>query len=107
MDSKRMSNRRINSIQTRERLQRHSSATSRASRRPVSAQDAYHYALRVGSLHYLLQPRQKRVQHVPAPKAVQRVSTTNATSMIYDITSGIQNSKSTKFPHGFMGELEK
>lgn len=107
MESTRISNRRINSIQTRDRLSRHGSAGSRASKRPVSAQDAYHYALRVGYLHYLLQPRQKRVQHVPAPKPVQRVSTTNATNMIFEITSGIRDSKSTKFPHGFMSELEK
>lgn len=106
MESTRISNRRINSLQTRERLQRHSSATSRASRRPISAQDAYHYALRVGYLHYLLQPRQKRVQHVPAPKPVQRVSTTTAANVIGEIAS-IRDSKSTKFPHGFMAELEK
>lgn len=107
MDATRSSNRRINSLQTRERLQRQSSAsTSRASKRPVSAQDAYLYALRVGYLHYLLQPRQKRVQHVPAPKPVQRVSTTTAVNVISEIAS-IRDSKSTRFPHGFMGELEK
>lgn len=106
MDAVRSSNRRINSLQTRQRLQRHTSATSRASRRPVSAQDAYLYALRVGYLHYLLQPRQKRVQHVPAPKPVQRVSTTTAVNVIQEIAS-IRDSKSTRFPHGFMGELEK
>ncbi|KZM20247.1 uncharacterized protein EKO05_0003666 [Ascochyta rabiei] len=107
MDSARSSNRRINSLQTRERLQRHSSATSRASRRPVSAQDGYLYALRIGYLHYLLLPRQKRVQHVPAaPKQIQRVSTTTAVNILQEISS-IRDSKSTRFPHGFMGELEK
>ncbi|KAH6643096.1 hypothetical protein C7974DRAFT_328993, partial [Boeremia exigua] len=106
MDATRISNRRINSVQTRERLQRHGSASARASRRPVSAQDAYLYALRVAYLQYLLQPRQKRVQHVPAPKPVQRVSTTTAANVISEIAS-IRDSKSSKFPHGFMAELEK
>ncbi|KAJ4320218.1 hypothetical protein N0V94_003482 [Neodidymelliopsis sp. IMI 364377] len=109
MDSARSSNRRINSIQTRERLQRHSSATSasRISKRPVSAQDAYLSALRVGYLHYLLQPRQKRVQHVPAaPKQIQRTPTTSAVDLLKDISS-IRDSKSTRFPHGFMAELDK
>ncbi|KAJ4375721.1 hypothetical protein N0V86_007254 [Didymella sp. IMI 355093] len=107
MDATRYSNRRINSVQTRERLQRHSSAaSSRASRRPVSAQDAYLYALRVGYLHYLLQPRQKRIQHVAAPKPVQRISTNTAATIMSEVSS-IRESKSTKFPHGFMGELEK
>lgn len=107
MDSTRYSNRRINSVQTRERLQRNSSAaSSRASRRPVSAQDAYLYALRVGYLHYLLQPRQKRIQHVAAPKPVQRISTNTAATIMTEVAS-IRESKSTKFPHGFMGELEK
>jgi hypothetical protein len=105
MDSPRGSNRRINSLQTRERLRRHSSATSRT-KRPVAAQDAYLYALRVAYLAYLLQPRQKRLQHVPAaPKPVQR-STTSVTDLVKDI-SLIRDSKSTRFPHAFMGELDK
>jgi hypothetical protein len=103
--SGRGSNRRINSIQARDRLQRHSSANAR-NKRNVPAQDAYLYALRVAYLAYLLQPRQKRVQHVPAaPKPVQR-STTSVTDLVKDI-SLIRDSKSTRFPHGFMGELDK
>jgi hypothetical protein len=105
MDTSRGSNRRINSLQTRDRLQRHSSSTAR-SKRPVPAQDAYLYALRVAYLAYLLQPRQKRVQHVPAaPKPVQR-ATTSVTDLVKDI-SLIRDSKSTRFPHNFMGELDK
>ncbi|KAF1914377.1 hypothetical protein BDU57DRAFT_519348 [Ampelomyces quisqualis] len=105
MDTSRGSNRRINSLQTRDRLQRHSSANAR-NKRIVAAQDAYLYALRVAYLAYLLQPRQKRVQHVPAaPKAVQR-SSTSVTDLVKDI-SLIRDSKSTRFPHGFMGELDK
>ncbi|KAF2470934.1 uncharacterized protein BDR25DRAFT_286235 [Lindgomyces ingoldianus] len=96
--------RRFNSIQQQERLQRQGSASSR--KRPVSAQDAYLYALRVAYLSYLLQPRQKRVQHVPAPpRPVQRASTSVA-DLVKDI-SLIRDSKSTRFPHGFMNELDK
>jgi hypothetical protein len=105
MDTSRGSNRRINSIQTRDRLQRHSSANAR-NKRLVSSQDAYLYALRVAYLAYLLQPRQKRVQHVPAaPKPIQR-SSTSVTDLVKDF-SLIRDSKSTRFPHNFMGELDK
>jgi hypothetical protein len=105
MDTSRGSNRRINSIQTQDRLKRHSSANAR-NKRLVSAQDGYLYALRVAYLAYLLQPRQKRVQHVPAaPKPVQR-SSTSVTDLVKDF-SLIRDSKSTRFPHGFMGELDK
>ncbi|CAO2658102.1 Nn.00g073620.m01.CDS01 [Neocucurbitaria sp. VM-36] len=98
-------NRRINSVQARERLQRKGSATAR-NKRPVSAQDAYLHALRVAYLAYLLQPRQKRVQHVPAaPKPVQR-SSTSVNDLMKDF-SLIRDSKSTRFPHAFMGELDK
>jgi hypothetical protein len=105
MDGTRGSNRRINSVQTRERLQRNGSATARG-KRPVSAQDAYLYALRAAYLAYLLQPRQKRVQHVPAAlKPVQR-SSTSINDLMKDF-SLIRDSKSTRFPHNFMGELDK
>lgn len=105
MDSARNSRRRINSIQTQERLQRRASAAH--SKRPVAvtAQDAYLYALRVAYLHYLLLPRQKRVQHVAAPKPVQR-ATTGVTDLVKDFGL-VQNSKSMRFPHGFMAALEK
>jgi hypothetical protein len=68
--------------------------------------DAYTYALRVAYLAYLLQPRARRTQHVPAPpKPAQR-----AASSIHDLMkdfSLLRDSKSTRFPHGFMAELEK
>lgn len=105
MDSTRGSNRRLNSLQTRDRLQRKGSASQRSKQRSVSAQDAYLYALRVAYLAYLLQPRQKRVQHVPAPRPVQR-SSTSVADLVKDI-SLIRDSKSTRFPHGFMSELDK
>ncbi|KAL6711112.1 hypothetical protein ACN47E_006987 [Coniothyrium glycines] len=105
MDGSRGSNRRINSLQTRERLQRKGSGGQR-NKRPVSSHDAYLYALRVAYLAYLLQPRQKRVQHVPAaPKPVQR-SSTSVNDLLKDF-SLIRDSKSTRFPHNFMAELDK
>ncbi|KAF2792036.1 hypothetical protein K505DRAFT_308359 [Melanomma pulvis-pyrius CBS 109.77] len=98
------SNRRINSVQARERLHRHGSGSR--GKRPVTAQDSYLYALRVAYLAYLLQPRQKRVQHVPAaPRQVQR-SSTSVADLVKDF-SLIRDSKSTRFPHGFMAELDK
>ncbi|KAF2751201.1 hypothetical protein M011DRAFT_463941 [Sporormia fimetaria CBS 119925] len=91
---------RLSSIQ-QGRVQRQSSKSKRA----VSPQDAYLHALRVAYLAYLLQPRQKRVQHVAAPRHVQR-SSTSVTDLVKDF-SLIRDSKSTRFPHGFMGELDK
>lgn len=107
MDSSRGSNRRLNSLQSRQRLQRNASASgSTRAKQHVSAQDAYLSALRVAYLAYLLQPRQKRVQHVPAaPRQVQR-SSTSVTDLVKDF-SLIRDSKSTRFPHGFMAELDK
>ncbi|KAF1835695.1 hypothetical protein BDW02DRAFT_567732 [Decorospora gaudefroyi] len=114
MDGARGSNRRINSLQTRERLQRNASATSTTSatsatargKRPVSSQDAYLYALRAAHLAYLLQPRQKRVQHVPAAAKPMHRSSTSINDLMKDF-SLIRDSKSTRFPHHFMGELDK
>lgn len=72
----------------------------------VSQNDAYIFALRVAYLSYLLQPRTRRTQHVPGPpKPVQRSS-----SSIHDLMkdfSLIRDSKSKKFPHKLMDELEK
>ncbi|KAF2276935.1 uncharacterized protein EI97DRAFT_489478 [Westerdykella ornata] len=101
MSSRSINHRRLNSVQQQDRLQRQGSK----SKRTVSAQDAYLYALRVAYLAYLLQPRQKRVQHVAAPKPVQR-SSTSVADLVKDF-SLIRDSKSTRFPHGFMNELDK
>lgn len=105
MEQSRGSNRRLNSLQTQERLQRRGSGSARG-KRPVSAQDAYLYALRAAYLAYLLQPRQKRVQHVPAPARQVQRSSTSVNDLMKDF-SLIRDSKSTRFPHGFMGELDK
>ena len=73
---------------------------------PISDNEAYTYALRVAFLVYLLQPRQKRVQHVAnTSKPIQR-SSTSINDMVKDF-SLIRDSKSTKFPHAFMGALDK
>ncbi|KAF2868748.1 hypothetical protein BDV95DRAFT_500063 [Massariosphaeria phaeospora] len=106
MDQARGSNRRLNNVHAQERLQRHGSASSRKAKHPVVAQDAYLYALRVAYLSYLLQPRQKRVQHVPAPARPIQRSSTSVTDLVKDF-SLIRDSKSTRFPHGFMAELDK
>lgn len=73
---------------------------------PISDNEAYTYALRVAFLSYLLQPRQKRVQHVAnTSKPIQR-SSTSIQDMVKDF-SLIRDSKSTRFPHAFMGALDK
>lgn len=79
---------------------------SRTRKRIVSQNDAYTFALRAAYLSYLLQPRSRRTQHVAAPpKPVQRSS-----SSIHDLMTDfslIRDSKSRRFPHKFMDELEK
>ncbi|KAF2017936.1 hypothetical protein BU24DRAFT_162303 [Aaosphaeria arxii CBS 175.79] len=97
------SNRRLDSLQRQERPRRNT--VGKHPKRHITAQDSYLYALRVAYLAYLLQPRQKRVQHVAAPKPVQR-SSTSVTDLVGDFKL-IRDSKSTRFPHGFMSELDK
>lgn len=76
------------------------------SKRVVNPDDAYTFALRVAYLAYLLQPRQKRVQHVAnTSKPIQRAST-SINDMVKDF-SLIRDNKSTRFPHGFMAALDK
>ncbi|KAF2808262.1 uncharacterized protein BDZ99DRAFT_50340 [Mytilinidion resinicola] len=93
---------RLNSLQQSDRLQRQGSYTRK---RQITSQDSYLYALRVAFLTYLLQPRQKRLQHVAAaPRPINR-STTSMADLMKDF-SVIRDSKSTRFPHGFMAELD-
>ncbi|KAI9719270.1 MAG: hypothetical protein M1812_003600 [Candelaria pacifica] len=97
-------NRRINSVQSNGRLTREASGSRR---KPVTHNDAYTYALRVAYLHYLLQPRQRRTQHVPAPQQpIQQRTSTAVNELVKDI-GAVKDSKSTRLPHGFMAELEK
>ena len=72
----------------------------------VTHNDAYLYALRVAYLAYLLQPRPRRTQHVPAPSPPVQRSSTSINDLMKEFSS-IRESKSTRFPHGFMAELEK
>jgi hypothetical protein len=96
--------RRIESLRNNVNLSREDSRSSR--RRIVSSTDAYLYALRVAYLAYLLQPRQRRKQHVSTPsRQIQRTSS-SIQDLMKDFTL-IRDSKSTKFPHGFMAELEQ
>ena len=96
-------NRRVENLQSNTAHRRDDSGPRK---KVVSPNDAYTFALRVAFLAYLLQPRQKRVQHVPAPPAQIQRASTSINDLMKDF-SLIRDSKSTKFPHGFMSELER
>ena len=96
-------NRRIDSLQNH---RAHSRNDSRSQKRIITHNDAYLYALRVAYLAYLLQPRARRTQHVPAPPTQIQRSSTSVNDLLKDF-SILRDSKSTRFPHGFMSELEK
>jgi len=98
-----INSRRTNSLQQNGRMRRQVSH----SRKTVSEQDAYYYALSAALLSHLLQPRTKRMQHVAAPAkpTVQRTST-SMNDLVKDLTL-VRDSKSTRFPHGFTSELDK
>ena len=95
-------NKRFNSLQNGHPTRSDSYSNTRV----ISHNDAYLYALRVAYLAYLLQPRARRTQHVPAPQAPVQRSSTSINDLMKDF-SLVRDSKSTKFPHGFMAELEK
>ncbi|KAI0845112.1 hypothetical protein F5Y00DRAFT_247041 [Daldinia vernicosa] len=94
--------RRISSLQNSERRSR---ADSLARQLAVSHDDSYTYALRVAYLHYLLQPKTKRKQWVPAPKPPPRTHTSNIADLVKEFVPG--NSSGVKLPHGFRTPLEK
>ncbi|KAI5861803.1 hypothetical protein GGS23DRAFT_598205 [Durotheca rogersii] len=96
-------NHRLSSVQNADRRSRAGSAA--AGRFAVSHDDAYTYALRVAYLHYLLQPKAKRKQWVPAPKPPPRSHTSNIGDLVKEFIPG--NSTNVKLPHGFRGPLEK
>ncbi|EFW13993.1 hypothetical protein D8B26_004098 [Coccidioides posadasii str. Silveira] len=96
--------RRLNS-HTSQDLRSHSRNISVVIRRPISHNDAYTYALRVAFLSYLLQPRLRRPQSLP-PKPNPNRSSTTFHDLMKDF-SLVRDSKSTRFPHGFIAELEK
>ncbi|KAI4123583.1 MAG: hypothetical protein LQ338_005201 [Usnochroma carphineum] len=96
-------NGRINSLQSNGHSSRDG---SRPRKRIVTHNDAYLYALRVAYLTYLLQPRVRRMQHAPAPQTPAPRSSTSINDLMKDF-SLLRDNKSTRFPHGFMSELEK
>ena len=102
--SNRVNRKPLNSLQSNGRGSQRNGG--RVRHRIVNGTEAYHYALRVAYLSYLLQPKARRLQHVPAPPPqIQRVQT-SMTDLMKDFTL-VRDSKSTRFPHGFMSELEK
>ena len=64
------------------------------------------YALRVAYLAHLLQPQAKRLQHVSTPAPTIQRASSSINDLMKDF-SLLRDSKSTRFPHGFMAELEK
>ncbi|KAI9848315.1 MAG: hypothetical protein M1837_000579 [Sclerophora amabilis] len=97
-------NRRTNLSQAERRSSQY--GLLRSSHRHVAQNDAYTYALRVAYLSYLLQPRARRLQHVAAPQPQIQRASTSVNDLMKDFTL-VRDSKSTRFPHGFMSELEK
>ena len=96
-------NRRISSLQNNEGFTREA---SRHRKRIVNHNDAYTFALRVAYLAYLLQPQARRLQHVSSPTPTIQRSSSSINDLMKDF-SLLRDSKSTRFPHGFMSELEK
>ena len=96
-------NRRINSVQKNGDF---SSDGSKPRKRIVTHNDAYLFALRVAYLTYLLQSQAKRTQQVSTPPPSIQRSSSSINDLIKDF-SLLRDSKSTRFPHGFMSELEK
>lgn len=97
--------RRLKSLQDEAQHSRTQSGSVSFARRPMNANIAYSYALRVAYLDYLIQPRARRVQNVSSPQ-----SRPKRTSTFHDLMSDFsltKDSKSTKFPHGFISVLEK
>lgn len=80
----------------------HSRAYSRAQHLSVDHEEARSFALRTAYLHYLLQPKAKRKQYVPAPKQPAR-SHTSVGQLVQEYVSG--NSTSLKLPHNFAAAL--
>ena len=99
----RKTNRRLDSLQSNGAGSREGSWPRK---RPVTHDEAYLFALRVAYLAYLLQPRARRTQHVPAPPVQIQRSSTSINDLMKDF-SLLRDSRSTRFPHGFMSELEK
>ncbi|CAG8974156.1 hypothetical protein HYALB_00002795 [Hymenoscyphus albidus] len=98
--------RRIESIQNDKRLSLSRNTSSKSRTKAPSYNDAYTFALRVAFLHHLLQPRAKRKQYVSAPKPIAARKSVMIGELIQDF-SLMKDTKSAKFPHGFMSPLER
>jgi hypothetical protein len=96
-------NKRVSSIASDGR---HSRDQSRHRRKSVSYNDAYSYALRAAFLSYLLQPRAKRKRHVSKPSVTRPDTSASFNDLMKDF-SLVRDSKSTRFPHDFVKELER
>ncbi|KAG5979643.1 hypothetical protein E4U55_004927 [Claviceps digitariae] len=81
---------------------RTASRTSRHQQIVVEHEEARSFALRTAYLHYLLQPRAKRKQYVPAPKPPAR-SHTSVGQLVQEYISG--SSSSLKLPSNFATQL--
>ncbi|KAA8576638.1 hypothetical protein EYC84_006727 [Monilinia fructicola] len=78
---------------------------SRSRPKTISYTDAYTFALRVAYLHHLLQPRRKTKQYVPAERKLISRKTVMIGELMQDFS--LTSNTKTKFPHGFMSQLEK
>lgn len=94
---------RISSIQNERRQSVDSSWTRQ---KTVPFADAYTCALKVAYLSYLLQPRARRTRQAAAPKPQVHRSSTSFNDLMKDF-SLVRDSKSTRFPNGFVPFLEK
>ncbi|EXJ83333.1 hypothetical protein A1O1_06954 [Capronia coronata CBS 617.96] len=96
--------RSVNSLRNGDGMSRDS---SRPRRKSIDANEAYLYALRVAYLSYLLQPRTTRKRHVETKPAMHRSTTSNSFHDLMNDFTVVRDSKSTRFPHDFIKELEK
>jgi hypothetical protein len=72
----------------------------------ILSDDAYSYALRSAFLSYILQPRQKRLQHIAAPAAQKQPHKSSAMELLTDFSTS-HNGRGNRFPHDFMKALDK
>ncbi|PGH16935.1 hypothetical protein AJ80_05003 [Polytolypa hystricis UAMH7299] len=92
--------------QSSQNIRRHSRGISVARKRPVDYNEAYTYALRVAYLSHLLQPRARRTQSAPVSRPQSKPSSASFHDLMRDF-SLVKDSRSAKFPHRFIYELEK
>ncbi|KIV95853.1 hypothetical protein PV10_03458 [Exophiala mesophila] len=97
-------NRSLNNLRNGGRVSRDS---SRVRRKSISINDAYLYALRVAYLNYLLQPRATRKRHVETRPPPNRSTSSHSFHDLMNDFTVVRDPKSTRFPHGFVKELEK